>query len=676
MSREEKDKRFIKRGKRFLFVMSLLCLMNIIILIGKNPSYAFFRRTVSSKRVIEIHVASEFPSKEGKANDIVKATLGKSGGVIGVTANDTKVTQEGNSIREYRYSGLGVNNYVYFNCKDNVSEQNSNNCEIWRILGIFKDENGQEHMKIVRDKILPKSAIPNIYTINETSFYIRYNSPGSQAAYFNAHKTDSSGDDNDWSDAGIMYWLNSVGSANGYFRNLSLNAQKMIEVTKHYLGALTYDSTNKIIKDTVSKAYKYERAITGCNKNEGSNKSQSELEGNSSCRVWINHNATWMGKITFMYPSDYGYTVDSQYWKNTIIGSEEFESTAVETSWLFKGANHSVGYPEWFLSPTSISNNYIAFWNNNGRVGHSTANNDLMVRPSLYLKSDIQIIGGDGSLEQPYQLNYIPTAVETIKITFGKPGGVIGVTSLNSKVIQDGSDIREYRYSEATVDNYIYFNCNDNTIEQNENNCEIWRIIGIFKDEDGQDHLKIVRNEVLSEKKVWDSENKNDWITSNLNTYLNGNYLTSLSSKAQDMIEETKWYLGGVTLSSSGDTTKVAYTKERSGSTWTGKIALMYPSDYGFSAKNNYWSETKIYDYDGYPSATSWLYKTANQLNEWLISPFTGKSEYVSGLHVLGSIKYYNSINENSVRPSLYLKSTVQITGGEGTSTSPYELTS
>ena len=44
-------------------------------------------------------------------------------------------------IREYRYVGPKVNNYIYFNCQDG-KEQNGDNCEVWRILGIFKDESG------------------------------------------------------------------------------------------------------------------------------------------------------------------------------------------------------------------------------------------------------------------------------------------------------------------------------------------------------------------------------------------------------------------------------------------------------------------------------------------------------------------------------------------------------
>ncbi len=64
MKRNRKEIFSIKKLKIFLFVLALLNIMNIVILIGRNQSYAFFRRTVSSKRIIEIHVASEFPKKD------------------------------------------------------------------------------------------------------------------------------------------------------------------------------------------------------------------------------------------------------------------------------------------------------------------------------------------------------------------------------------------------------------------------------------------------------------------------------------------------------------------------------------------------------------------------------------------------------------------------------------
>ena len=54
---------------------------------------------------------------------------------------------------DYRYIGDAPNNYVYFNC-DDMSNQSSSTCEVWRILGVFDVDDGtgniEQRMKLVR----------------------------------------------------------------------------------------------------------------------------------------------------------------------------------------------------------------------------------------------------------------------------------------------------------------------------------------------------------------------------------------------------------------------------------------------------------------------------------------------------------------------------------------------
>ncbi len=392
MSREEKDKRFIKRCKVLILVFGLLSLVNIVILIGRNSSYALFRRTVSSKRIIEIHVASEFPSKNGV--EALKKKLGE-GGLIGIptTCSEescnpiTDKNADKSTIREYRYSGSDAKNYVTFND------------EKWRIIGIFKDDAGNEHMKIVRNEVLKYADMPDTYVASGKTYKIRYSS-SSQNAYWDY---DGSNYDNNWGDAGLMNWLNSKGTEDGYLKKLSEEAQGMIEKTKWYLGTVTYLSSHGI-NDTTVEAYKYERAITGCSGNKGpsANSSQSAVESNSTCRVWANNAAYWEGEIGLMYPSDYGFASDSSNWSTKKLYDDY--STYITTNWLFKEANHS-DY-EWFLSPSSYVSGSVARWCSVGYVDYDRAYYSYGVRPVLYLKSTVQITGNnDGSSTAPYTLS-------------------------------------------------------------------------------------------------------------------------------------------------------------------------------------------------------------------------------------------------------------------------------
>ncbi len=136
-------------------------------------------------------------------------------------------------------------------------------------------------------------------------------------------------------------------------------------------------------------------------------------------------------------------------------------------------------------------------------------------------------------------------------------------------------------YYGADPNNYVSFNN------------ELWRIIGVFKDiDDGtgkkETRLKIARSESIGNY-AWDSNNVNEWSTATLQTYLNGDYLNSLSAEAQGMIGNAKWNLGG-SSTYQGLYANDYYTFKR-GTTvysgrsteWIGKIALMYPSDYMYA---------------------------------------------------------------------------------------------
>ncbi len=268
-----------------------------------------------------------------------------------------------------------------------------------------------------------------------------------------------------------------------------------------------------------------------------------------------------------------------------------------------------------------------------------------------------------------------PIATSVLKEKLGT-GGLIGVTTSNTKTTsKTASNIREYRYSGAEVNNYVYFNCSDSESEQNADNCETWRIIGIFKDDAGEEHMKIVRNST-STTMVWNSSNNQSWTSSSVNAYLNGSYLTSLTSKAQNMIyEEAKWYLGKFT---DDDTTVNLYTQERSTSDyspWTGKIGLMYPSDYGFASDSSNWSKKSCTDYSTYIK-TNWLFQDANHsYAEWFLSPSSYYSNSVAYWLSDGRVTYTFSSYSLGVRAALYLKSTVQITGNnDGSLTAPYML--
>ena len=66
---------------------------------------------------------------------------------------------------EYRYSGPEVNNYIYL-------KDNNNRDELWRIIGVFKDDEVGEYIKIVRDSVLPENYLPAKFKASDGNTYI------------------------------------------------------------------------------------------------------------------------------------------------------------------------------------------------------------------------------------------------------------------------------------------------------------------------------------------------------------------------------------------------------------------------------------------------------------------------------------------------------------------------
>ena len=264
--------------------------------------------------------------------------------------------------------------------------------------------------------------------------------------------------------------------------------------------------------------------------------------------------------------------------------------------------------------------------------------------------------------------------------------GLYTITHAADNTLQIGANesVIEYRYRGASPKNYLTFNN------------EVWRIIGVFPTDDGtgniENRIRIIRNESIGNK-YWDTSDSNNWARpSTLNTELNTTYLNSLTSEAQSMISNAKYYLGGFNGGTSTTTPVAMYSYERkiqnitsnefyngtNPNSWVGKLGLMYVSDYGYASSNC--ENKRIYDYNSSANDiracndTNWLYNIKD--NEWILPQNAGTSNRAFYVNSNGHVNYnfvvYNG--QFAVRPVLYLKSNVKITGGFGTSTNPYTL--
>ena len=287
------------------------------------------------------------------------------------------------------------------------------------------------------------------------------------------------------------------------------------------------------------------------------------------------------------------------------------------------------------------------------------------------------------------------------------------------------------RYYGASPNNYVYFNCDSYP----STNCELWRIIGVF---DGK--IKLIRNKTI-DLYSWDNKNKstgaetaygkNDWTTARLMKLLNpSTYYTTdandngkgqslywnatsgacysgqnnatiscnFTSKGikndttRNMIAETTWNLGGWNVSNLFS--NVMYEKERGtttvsnpsdgitrATTWTGKIALPYPSDYGYATDLSKCSQT-LFNYnsgtDSYACRSNdWMYSiiTNSGINDgWLLTPYSGYAYMAFGVDSTGDVNGYGVYTAFMVAPVLYLGSDQDIVSGDGSQSNPYQL--
>ncbi len=266
------------------------------------------------------------------------------------------------------------------------------NNEMWRIVGIFNEENAsgvvEERIKLVKDEpISLETEVETTITKNGVTYNTFASTTGTKYKYFYWNYPDANytGNKNDWTKAGSQYYLNET-----YYNNLSNN--NLIEEMKYYLGNVTTDSSG-FLSETNAEVYTQERGSVVCDS------SVTEFSQNSSCNIWYGNQATWNGKIALLYPSDFGYASDVANWSNDY--QTGYSNGLSLTNWMFN--NEMFG--TWFLSPSSDYPRRVAVVNNDGNLrGSNVAYGDAVFRPVLSLNSQTLIGSGTGSYEDPYQL--------------------------------------------------------------------------------------------------------------------------------------------------------------------------------------------------------------------------------------------------------------------------------
>ena len=282
----------------------------------------------------------------------------------------------------------------------------------------------------------------------------------------------------------------------------------------------------------------------------------------------------------------------------------------------------------------------------------------------------------------------------------------------NGLEVDDTTD-KNLRYVGASPKNYLKFND------------EIWRIVGVFNnittiDEQGKEKkeslVKIIRNDSLGDYS-WDSSKSsinsgwgvNEWSQADLMYELNTDYINpnptssttlwyndynnakngtydyskNIKSDSIDKIAKVRWNTSRATWETSALN---SYNQERSTTsistpsdnvprtnTWDGKVALIYPSDYGYASTNEacrdgmYSSTNNVFNCNN----DNWLFKNSEY---WALSPSTSGSEFAFNVTGDGAVTSGGTCFSRGVFPAVFLKSDILIASGTGEENNSYRL--
>ena len=239
------------------------------------------------------------------------------------------------------------------------------------------------------------------------------------------------------------------------------------------------------------------------------------------------------------------------------------------------------------------------------------------IRPSINLKSEIKVMAGEGTEENPYRLE-------------GDNDSNISGTLLNT------------RYSGE----YITFGTGENNL---------YRIVS----HETEGLTKITSAEPLKENGTFKTMAFGDSVyyssTNTIGSFLNGEYLTSgtyLTEEQVNMIEDnTTWYLGIVGNGASYKLAKYTDINMPEYATSTdAKVGLLRLGELMAGQFNEYSKNT----------------------NYWILTPTN--SNVLRYINRLVSSYENDPMSVYSIKPSLNLKSNIIITGGDGTLQNPFEL--
>lgn len=511
------------------------------------------------------------------------------------------------------------------------------NDELWRVIGVFEDENGVKRAKIMKDTTL------DYYSFGQTS-------------NFSSSKIKSVLDDypND-------------------------EAYGQLDNVDYYLGSSSEPNLS------ADNFYTNERSKT----------------------IPSGNNYVFNGKVGLLYASDYYYTyglgINDACYNNSSSCTTGNPLASPNSSWMFGD--------RYFWTIDVNSSNSVFYITPYGQLYISGTMSREQVLPVAYLNADIIHSDGDGTQERPYVIK----SASNDKTETNYDGGNLVNLVLSKKNEDDASYSRETKKEvfafnhdmtsqESATKSYRFIGNNPNNYVMYDN--EVYRIIGVFEDENGVKRAKIVKDKYdeydgsyFRISIPWQREYDRNYSIADISEIYENDYATSfvnrivnrrISDGNLELADNVNWYLGG--FNSSTESANDFYKSERGNSVypgnnknWNGKVGLLYISDYLYTYANGvddicFNHKTCYVNGNRGDLDSSWLH---NGYDEWVLNSSSENNNIVAVMNgysnlysEIGIFNSSTSTNNKYIRPTLYLKSDVESLEGDGSKEHPYTLAS
>ena len=344
---------------------------------------------------------------------------------------DTKNFDSMSDCETYAKENYGESVAINVKCSLLHAKGDIEKYELWRIIGVMHNVddgtgNKSDRIKMVKDSSIGSyswdtsdSSINNGHGVNEWSQakLMKLLNPG--------YEIETVG--------GSLYWNNSSGNCysgeNNTTKSCDFTTGGLRSELKDIIGDAVWNTgaISTVEVYNTKAAYELERS-----ENVGKNCTSGD-----DCNDNVQRTATWTGKVGLMYPSDYGYATSGGRETNRATCLElsfaewfhvhdyyiEHEDCA-RNSWLANPISDSfssyIPYnghaPTSMLTPFYSSASTVAGLGSGGDIVDTYTSDiqkvdvenlekaSIYVRPTVYLKSNVKILSGDGSWNNPFIL--------------------------------------------------------------------------------------------------------------------------------------------------------------------------------------------------------------------------------------------------------------------------------